>query len=306
MRLTDIAQAVAQHGAEKYVEKKAGMGLALPIGIGMGLSLPNTFHKMEDRYRDTRRTLDAAALQTLYPGATKNAASAFPSWWPTDNNTRVDARTGGRVVTPPGNVPPWAQSAVAGATGMNPAKLDPKSIAIAPSWGDVGGQVAGQGIMAGLSSFLGPIAGAPGKAIASRIERAMSGREFGEIKDAPHQLGNAAIQAFGKEVGTMGAGLLRDIANKAMSVAGNIGNESARTAILQQLRKEDPVLQEADDKTLMEAYHTMTRFAPVLSTDKNAVRSFLRQAVMSGNGPDYVTIKLLADSERAVTGEKKE
>ena len=118
--------------------------------------------------------------------------------------------------------------------------------------------------------------------------------------------GNAAVGAFGKEVGAMGAGLLRDIANKAMSSIGNVGNEAARTAILQQLRREDPVLQEADDKVLMEAYHTMTRFAPVLSTDKNAVRSFLRQAVMSGNGPDYMSIKLLADSERAVTGEKKE
>ena len=65
------------------------------------------------------------------------------------------------------------------------------------------------------------------------------------------------------------------------------------------------MLSSADDATLMEAYHTMSRFAPVLSTDKNAVRSFLRQAVTSGSGPDFMSIKLVADAERAVTGPKE-
>jgi hypothetical protein len=85
-----------------------------------------------------------------------------------------------------------------------------------------------------------------------------------------------------------------------------MGDASAREAIISNLKRTDSVLMNADDKTLMEAYHTMTRFAPVLSTDKNAVRSFLRQAVMSGSGPDYMSIKLLADSERAVTGGDKD
>jgi hypothetical protein len=48
----------------------------------------------------------------------------------------------------------------------------------------------------------------------------------------------------------------------------------------------------------------MIRFAPVLSTDKNAVRSYLREAVMSGAGPNYSTIKSLADAEHTVTGRK--
>lgn len=114
----------------------------------------------------------------------------------------------------------------------------------------------------------------------------------------------AAVQTFGKGLGEMGVELLRDIGAKAMSSVSSAGDTSAREAILSQLKTQDPVLSSADDKTLMEAYHTMTRFAPVLSTDKNAVRSFLRQAVMSGSGPDYMSIKLLADSERSVTGER--
>jgi hypothetical protein len=266
VRLTDIAQAVAQHGAEKYVEKK---GFALPLGIGVGLSLPDTYHHAEDSYRDTRRKLDAASLQTLYPGATKNAF-AMPSWLSSMGSSL-------------------------GSAG--------KAVGESASSGALGGVGAGVGAMTALP--LAGVAGGLSNVIGKGLERALVPREFGEKKDVTHQFGNAAVGAFGKELGTMGAGLLRDIANKAMSVAGNIGNESARTAILQQLRREDSVIHDADDKTLMEAYHTMTRFAPVLSTDKNAVRSFLRQAVMSGNGPDYMTIKLLADSERAVTGDKE-
>ena len=91
----------------------------------------------------------------------------------------------------------------------------------------------------------------------------------------------------------------------APAAPGSSPNDAAmRLTVLKQLKAEDPVLSQADDKTITDAYQTMVRFAPVLSTDKNAVRSFLRQAVMSGAGPDYASIKLLADSERSVTGGK--
>jgi hypothetical protein len=121
---------------------------------------------------------------------------------------------------------------------------------------------------------------------------------------APAAIGIAVAAGFGKEMGISGANLLRDIAAKAREAVGRPGDDATRKAIIGELKKNDTVLANADDKTLLEAYHTMSRFAPVLSTDKNAVRSFLRQAVMSGAGPDYMSIKLLADSERAVTGEK--
>lgn len=119
-------------------------------------------------------------------------------------------------------------------------------------------------------------------------------------------LAAGAIGAVGKELGSSVAGLMRDMAAKATAAIGNLGQSAARNALLKGLKKDDSVLSEADDKSLMKSYHTMQRFAPVLATDENAVRSFLRQSVMSGNGPDFNTIKLLADSERAVTGEKKE
>jgi hypothetical protein len=155
---------------------------------------------------------------------------------------------------------------------------------------------------------VGDIAKAPARGIAGglsqMVQNRLFGQQMGERKDLMGMAGTGASQAFGKEMGTAGAKLLLDIANKAMETASHLGDSSARDAIISNLKRTDSVLMNADDKTLMEAYHTMTRFAPVLSTDKNAVRSFLRQAVMSGSGPDYMSIKLLADSERAVTGDK--
>lgn len=117
---------------------------------------------------------------------------------------------------------------------------------------------------------------------------------------------NLGGQALAGALGTIGASLLKDMYAKARSAIGSIGSDSARKAILDQLKREDPVLAQADDNVLMGAFHTMARFAPTLSTDKNAVRSFLRQAVMSGAGPDYMSIKLLAESERAVSGKGKD
>ena len=126
---------------------------------------------------------------------------------------------------------------------------------------------------------------------------------FMERKDVPAVLGQQAIQAIGKGVSEAGVNLLKDMASKAMSAIAHSGDDAARKAILQQLRMEDSVLAEADDKLLMEAYHTMVRFAPTLSTDKNAVRNFLREAVMTGSGPNFATIKLLGETERTVTGQ---
>jgi hypothetical protein len=171
------------------------------------------------------------------------------------------------------------------------------------------GQAAQSGVGSGLGSLAGaPLAGAAAGitgSIGDGIKQMLMGRQFGERKDPLHMLGSAAIGSFGKGLGDLGVQLLQDIASKAVAAAGNVGQNAARQAILSQLKQEDSILSQADDRVLMEAYHTMTRFAPTLSTDKNAVRSFLRQAVMSGTGADYSTIKHLADSERAVTGQDR-
>lgn len=192
------------------------------------------------------------------------------------------------------------------------AQLEPRphKVAAVPAWLSGAGAEIGKRSASGALGSAGSIAAAPFAGIAGGIsgglskliERKLYGQEFGQRQDALGIGGRKAIEAAGSELGKSSVGLLRDIANKAMNAIGHAGDAGARTAILGDLKRTDPVLSNADDGTLMEAYHTMTRFAPTLSTDKNAVRSFLRQAVMSGAGPDFMSIKLIADAERAVTG----
>ena len=285
MRIKDIANAVAQHGARRYIEKRAGLGIALPMGVGYGLTIPSQVKNMERTYRDTRGRLDRAALEQLAPDVAH------------DKRAQLQYGQGSEMPSyQPEAVPkPYAYTFGQALTGSN-APVVGKQVPAAVWGSDMLGQ--------GISNALGPLLQAPSRGLAARIERAFSGREFGEKKDPARLLGQAAISSFGSGMGQAGAELLKDIAQKAIASTANIGNKSARKAILEQLRAEDPIIADADDKMLMEAYHTMERFAPTLSTDKNAVRSFLRQAVMSGTGPDFMTIKLLAESETAIKGYK--
>ena len=116
-------------------------------------------------------------------------------------------------------------------------------------------------------------------------------------------------ESFAKTLGSGTAdkliGLTTDMFGKTYdTLKDNIVVSPARHAIFEALKKEDPILNEADNKTLLEAYHTMSKVAPTLATDKNAVRSFLTQAVVSGGGLDYNTIKGIADAESSVARAK--
>ena len=250
MRLDDIVGLVAQHGAEKYAEKRGYFRPGLmPVMVGTGMMLPTIGHKAHALKNETQQMLDLAAHQQLDENVALKHASDY--WQPSHAGS--------------------AFSKGVGQFGASP--------------------------LAALGNGLGHIFG-------NVIDRNM--RDFGEMKDPLHMLGTSAVTAFGSGMGGAGADLLRDMASKAMASVSSIGNDSARQAIINQLKHEDPILSQADNKALMEAFHTMARFAPVLSTDKNAVRSFLRQAVMGGGGADYASIKLLADAEHSVTGRKKD
>lgn len=82
--------------------------------------------------------------------------------------------------------------------------------------------------------------------------------------------------------------------------------EPARKRLLEGIIKTDPVIVDAvrrDPKIvamLEQTYQTMVRFAPSISMDPNAVSSFLREAVLSGGGVNYATIKMLAETEKEI------
>lgn len=277
MQLKDIVDMVAHHGVDRFIRKRAGVVLPLAVGA----MLPGIAEKAVHRAAGTEKALNQAA--------------------------------GSKVAALP------LQFALPLAQAMSPNGLAGRAgHAFGNFASNVGGQMLGQdthsGKPSGLMGALGQVGASPLQGVASgvsggigeSIKRMLLGREFGDRKDPLHITGDYALKSFGKEMGTTGANLLRDIANKAMESVSHAGDESARHAILGDLKQNDSVLSAADDQTLMDAYHTMARFAPTLSTDKNAVRSFLRQAVMSGSGPDYMSIKLIADSERSVTGGGKD
>lgn len=101
------------------------------------------------------------------------------------------------------------------------------------------------------------------------------------------------------------AELAKDIVGKGYDVLKDkLSLSPARSAIFQALKREDPILADTDNQTLLEAFHTMANIAPTLSADKNAVKSILRMAATSGGGLDYTTIKGLADAENAVNKAK--
>lgn len=270
MRLSDVLELAVRHGVERSLAQKRA-GVVLPLAVGA--MIPGIVSKALERAHSTEATLDRATLPKT---------AAFPLQF---------ALPLAQMFQNPGA----AAGAAAGMAGRGAASA---------------GKTVGGGVLGGAKGSLADIGAAPGKGVAhglsSLVERKLFGRQLGERQDALGIGGASAAKAFGAEIGKAGVGLLADIANKAMEAAGHAGDQSAREAIVGDLKKTDSVLANADDATLMEAYHTMTRFAPVLSTDKNAVRSFLRQSVMSGAGPDFMSIKLIADAERAVTGGGKD
>lgn len=110
------------------------------------------------------------------------------------------------------------------------------------------------------------------------------------------------FSSLGSETAKSMVGLLKDMAGKAVS---RMSQMPAQHSMIENLQQGDPMLAKADAETLSNAYHTMSNFAPTLSTDENAVRSFLREAVMAGSGPDYATIANLAKAESTIRDTRK-
>lgn len=171
----------------------------------------------------------------------------------------------------------------------------------APAGHQYASNQGGQLLTQALGGLMSGAVRAPADALGERITSALGfSKPLGERKDLLGMASTGVAQGASKAVGEAVGNLFTDIANKAVAAAGNAMDAGARNAVLEKLRATDPVLSDRSDAELMEAYHTMVNVAPTLSKDINAVRSFLREAVMSGAGPSYVTIRGLADAEKAV------
>jgi hypothetical protein len=180
-----------------------------------------------------------------------------------------------------------------------------QAVAAAPSAG-LGSKLLGPGGLLLGTGLLG--AGALADPIAQRL-----GFEFREMPEAYRgitglparvRMDELAAESFansvGKELGKATVGLAGDLLSKTIDIPGSIAGGVQRRSVLSELQAEDEVLAKADPAQVDEAYHTMVRFAPTLATDKNAVKTFLRESVLYGTGPNFTTIKQLADAEGAV------
>lgn len=198
------------------------------------------------------------------------------------------------------------KTAAGGAGGVfaGLGSLLPKIWKATPQAGKTVAEAGGGKLFAGAAGLagLGLLAGPTLDALGTKIQRGM----LPTVQDDAMVDGaNSFARAVGSETGKSTVGLLGDMLSKAMSGISSIPQGFARENMFEQLQQEDDVLAQADPQALQEAYHTMVRFAPTLATDKNAVRSFLRESVTYGTGPNVVTIKMLADAERATTGEDR-
>lgn len=154
----------------------------------------------------------------------------------------------------------------------------------------------GAGVM-GAGALLGPALDAWGEKIKDNLVP-------NNMQDTMLNEGATGFaKGLGAQAGKSTSEMFSDMLTKVISGIQSIPQAFARNNMFAQLQQEDDVLAQADPQQLQEAYHTMVRFAPTLATDKNAVRSFLRESVLYGTGPNVITIKQLADAERASTGE---
>lgn len=133
-------------------------------------------------------------------------------------------------------------------------------------------------------------------------------------KVASPDFGGTFVEGAGKGMGggvvSEGIGALRRlIGGAAQSISDRFIAEPKRDKIVNQIIQEDDVIGPAEREApgqALQAFQTMKRFAPTLSTDANVVQSYLRNAALTGGPMDFQTIKGLADAETSIQRAKNE
>jgi len=136
---------------------------------------------------------------------------------------------------------------------------------------------------------------------------ALAGHLLSRKQEVPEELKEIPI---GEHPNFIGKGIERgvgDIFTEGAKALGHYAHsrlkrrwhERQQRRVFDQVTATDPVLAEADPAMLQQSYATMAHFAPTLASDPYAAQSFLREAVTTGGGINYNTLKLLAEAERA-------
>lgn len=113
---------------------------------------------------------------------------------------------------------------------------------------------------------------------------------------------------IGAGVGGAGVLLLTDILRKAgRGLSQKLVHDSKRRDILRNVLMTDPMISSFEVQNpglLLKVYASMVSVAPTLSLDRNAVTTFLREAAQTHGSINYMTIKQLAETEKAINEAK--
>ena len=115
----------------------------------------------------------------------------------------------------------------------------------------------------------------------------------------------AVKSMFGSAGGDIGKGIVGSMGNLVKGMLNRHKQVTffspRRKAIVSNLFREDPIIGKMPRKQILESLHSMSTIAPTLSTDKNAVKSFLHSVASSPEGGlDWNTLKGLAETEQSI------
>lgn len=118
------------------------------------------------------------------------------------------------------------------------------------------------------------------------------------------QLTEGLGMGIGKSVGQAGVDIIRALVTGVGNSArlGPATLSQQQKMLVARIIQSDPMLHTFDAEspgTLEHAYTTMVRTAPHVSEDPNVVLSFLREASQTGGTINYMTMKHLAEAEKA-------
>lgn len=157
---------------------------------------------------------------------------------------------------------------------------------------------AGAGILA-ADDFLDSDPTAP---LAYQAKKTMFG--LGDRIEAEDTFASNFVAQSGKNT----ANLLKDLVDHTMTggvdAIKGIPEGVANRAQASDLINNDEVLQRATDSQkdmLHRSFNTMQKYAPELASDEFVVRNYLRESLMSSNGPDYGTVANLAKANQTVS-----
>jgi hypothetical protein len=112
----------------------------------------------------------------------------------------------------------------------------------------------------------------------------------------------------GAGIGAAGVTVLTDILRKAgRGLSQKLVYDNKRKELLRKIISVDPIVSSFESQNpgmMLKVYASMVAVAPTLSLDANAVTSFLREAAQTHGAINYLTIKQLAETEKAITSAK--